>query len=98
MTGKFPAQMASNAENVSIWWRHHEMWGIVFNVTLLNFQVDNTTHKEKYVIAAGAVFPGILYKYIRQICCLRKMIKPHTRAPTFSSRLPEIVSDKSIML
>ena len=20
---KFPAQMASNAENVSIWWRHH---------------------------------------------------------------------------
>ena len=21
-TGKFPAQMASNAENVSIWWRH----------------------------------------------------------------------------
>ena len=23
-TGKFPAQMASNAENVSIWWRHHE--------------------------------------------------------------------------
>ena len=23
-TGEFPAQMASNAENVSIWWRHHE--------------------------------------------------------------------------
>ena len=29
-TGEFPAQMASNAENVSIWWRHHEQengWG-----------------------------------------------------------------------
>ena len=27
-TGQFPAQMASNAENVSIWWRHHgkESW------------------------------------------------------------------------
>ena len=26
-TGEFPAQMASNAENISIWWRHHEeMW------------------------------------------------------------------------
>ena len=28
-TGEFPAQMASNAENVSIWWRHHgimETW------------------------------------------------------------------------
>ena len=24
--GNFPAQMASNAENVSIWWRHHEIW------------------------------------------------------------------------
>ena len=24
-TGEFPAQRASNAENVSIWWRHHEM-------------------------------------------------------------------------
>ena len=23
-TGEFPAQIASNAENVSIWWRHHE--------------------------------------------------------------------------
>ena len=24
-TGEFPAQMASDAENVSIWWRHHEI-------------------------------------------------------------------------
>ena len=22
-TGEFPSQMASNAENVSIWWRHN---------------------------------------------------------------------------
>ena len=27
-TGEFPAQMASDAENVSIWWRHHSLsWG-----------------------------------------------------------------------
>ena len=26
-TGEFRAQMASNAENVSIWWRHHENYG-----------------------------------------------------------------------
>ena len=25
-TGEFPAQMASNAENVFIWWRHHVCW------------------------------------------------------------------------
>ena len=24
ITGEFPAQMSSNSENVSIWWRHHE--------------------------------------------------------------------------
>ena len=24
VTGEFPAQMASNVENISIWWRHHE--------------------------------------------------------------------------
>ena len=25
VTGEFPAQRASNAENVSIWWRHHDL-------------------------------------------------------------------------
>ena len=25
VTGEFPAQMASNAENASIWWRHHDI-------------------------------------------------------------------------
>ena len=24
--GELPAQMASNAENVSIWWRHHAVF------------------------------------------------------------------------
>ena len=28
-TGEFPTQMASNAENVSIWWRHHDMLGCI---------------------------------------------------------------------
>ena len=26
MTGEFPTQTASNVENVSIWWRHHDYW------------------------------------------------------------------------
>ena len=30
-TGEFPAQMASYAENVSIWWRHHDMANPVIN-------------------------------------------------------------------
>ena len=28
-TGEFPAQMASNEENVSISWRHHDMWPMI---------------------------------------------------------------------
>ena len=27
-TGEFPAQMASNAENISIWWRHHALFDL----------------------------------------------------------------------
>ena len=27
-TGEFPAQMASYAENVFIWWRHHAVWAL----------------------------------------------------------------------
>ena len=29
-TGEFPAQMASYAENVSIWWRHHVLTHLVY--------------------------------------------------------------------
>ena len=29
VTGEFPAQMASNAENISIWRRHYDFVGIV---------------------------------------------------------------------
>ena len=30
VTGEFPAQRASNAENVSIWWRHHVLYVYAF--------------------------------------------------------------------
>ena len=33
VTGEFPTQMVNNAENVSIWWRHH---GIILQTTPLN--------------------------------------------------------------
>ena len=26
VSGEFPARMASNAKNVSIWWRHHKIY------------------------------------------------------------------------
>ena len=34
VTGEFPAQMASDAENISIWWRHH-VYGIDVNEAMI---------------------------------------------------------------
>ena len=31
-TGEFPAQRASDVENVSIWWRHHDVWILYFKL------------------------------------------------------------------
>ena len=49
-TGEFPTQMASNAENVSIWWRHHDYattdkvnytrWTPVFILDMLSLPSD----------------------------------------------------------
>ena len=38
VTGEFLAQMASNAENVSIWWRHYgsEFWQMSLNIFLFS--------------------------------------------------------------
>ena len=38
-TGEFPAQRASNAENVSIWWRHHVIPSHVCLVTAIHLKV-----------------------------------------------------------
>ena len=37
VTGEFPAQMASKAENVSIWWRHHVMHVHSTTITMITF-------------------------------------------------------------
>ena len=40
-TGEFPTQMASNAENVSIWWRHHRLHGSSVEMTTFFVSVNN---------------------------------------------------------
>ena len=43
-TGEFPAQMASNAENVSIWWRNHDvirLQCVIVNDKLQGFIVND---------------------------------------------------------
>ena len=41
-TGEFPAQMASNAENVSIWWRHHDKFSISSNKIWIQTTYEKT--------------------------------------------------------
>ena len=41
ITGEFPAQMASNAEYVSFWWRHHEL--LSSRITIRDY-IDQVKH------------------------------------------------------
>ena len=52
VTGEFPAQRASNAEDVSIWWRHHDLkvaksqeirW-IAFQIQMLQSLIHTINH------------------------------------------------------
>ena len=47
VTGEFPAQIASNAENVSIWWRHHgsRYYSLLFVWELLIWYYNRTPQR-----------------------------------------------------
>ena len=55
-TGEFPAQMASNAENVSIWWRHHV--ARPFTTTELTIKLDRILDSSDSVSPDGAIRNG----------------------------------------
>ena len=55
MTGELPAQMDSNAENVSIWWRH---LGMISGIEMAS--LFNTSGLEQY----GQYFGGDICKWI----------------------------------
>ena len=64
-TGEFPAQMASNAENVSIWWRHDANGGLVYpiaglsnNITSMNRYVTNKSSRH-----VSCVFSSVLRSF-----------------------------------
>ena len=44
---QFPAQMASNAENVSIWWRHHAFWP---DAVILNGRSDFVKSRLTWIV------------------------------------------------
>ena len=45
---RFPAQMASNAENVSLWWRNHAMWTVNRLVLSIAFGIICAWSHETY--------------------------------------------------
>ena len=54
-TGEFPAQMASFAENVSIWWRHHVSWRMHYSGKRVSQSVG--------VGWSHNTFPGTILRY-----------------------------------
>ena len=65
-TGEFPAQMASNAENVSIWWRHHD--GEQFHWTMFGVPghrwISIGTHWSYYPLASWLSPSDILFIFL----------------------------------
>ena len=48
VTGEFPAQMATNAENFSIWWRHHDTW--IWCCYILLYKMYTGGHIQRYTL------------------------------------------------
>ena len=73
-TGEFSAQMASNAENVSIWWRHHVRIGCEYPVW---YHFIITTKYEQFVaVVHQYMTPFLTHSAIEKgkvsiKCCLK---------------------------
>ena len=63
-TGEFPVQMASNAENVSIWWCHHDTYKCFVN---LNMHVFVSCQQLSNVLAFYPR-PVLAFGYCRCLC------------------------------
>ena len=59
MTGEFPAQRASNAENVSIWWRHH-VW---ITVHLKEYTPDSSLVLYIIMVSSQPIHPYLSRQY-----------------------------------
>ena len=66
-TGEFPAQMVSNTENVSIWWRHHDTNTYMCHMTSVSSHIKSEqsghhfAHIFKYTSSKNIFFILILY-------------------------------------
>ena len=50
VTGEFPVQRAGNAENVPIWWRHHDVWHVVWvDVSYCQHKLPTSWHNTNLI-------------------------------------------------
>ena len=80
-TGEFPAQKASNVENISIWWRHHGIfWELANQLTgclcWLLFKLEQMLCKSYHVInaACGTIYWLCVYRVRLLYIALIEMI------------------------
>ena len=87
VTGEFPAQRASNAENVSIWWRHHEQ-----GLSELGNADKNST-----ITRQGSGYTATIYwidwDRVWASCQIRKIAGAHAPGMPGSFSPPPQVSD-----
>ena len=89
VTGEFPAQRASNAENVSIWWRHHVQCinllqntpcsspeRVTYGILFNELKMLRSFIESVFVVAVSfALFPTMLLN-ISFHCCFNGTDKP----------------------
>ena len=82
VAGEFPAQMASNAENVSIWWRHHDCWkGVnkcVIWTTIIRVDISisyATLHTLRQTQLTHCIFYAIYYISVGKIISILEHLK-----------------------
>ena len=80
-TGEFSAQMAGNAENVSMWWRHHELTKISYSIwwALLAFPYSfffkPIISRCVFLCTLSHMNENVWHKIINEICNFRAKIK-----------------------
>ena len=75
-TGEFPAQMASNAENVSIWWRHHMVMS--FGINWL--AVGNCTIGPVVIIHSDGLMQDCSICFVNGMEILQSCTKPSIKS------------------
>ena len=84
-TGEFPTQMTSNAENVSIWWRHHVLWVHSPNKVLALILA--------YFVQYRVILDRDIPRVYSTICCLKCNFSRY-----LSARCAVIVKHSEVML